>query len=1662
MKKTIDSGRKLITILSVLSILAVSIFSAFIGVDFKAVAETPSNVEVWGGYDSQKLAITFDSGDGSALNPYIITNGDQLFRMIYDLGLSANDQATYYKLGADIYLNDITNYDQWSDDNFDRSALNNWYENESYFANYYNGNLKPQNYAFHGNFDGDSHFIYGLYAEGYQFAALFPTAADEAVIKNVHLRNSYCVNTANIDSNDQEGQDAGNGVTSGNRTWYDLRFGSAAVLIAWSEASPSVYNCSVRDAYVEASYFASGILGAVNGHYPTVKNCLVADVTLNATSTENRVKGVTAGIFNHVYGTEDMGTIEDCIVAGVQVYGASGRDIMWGGNKIPSIQTSYLFNNVYSNVEHAYSVDHYSHGKLNYTDSEINVVKIGYLKGEKAEEKLNLDWEYNWKTVEDDYPMPQNYYIIPTGDQYYQNGGPASSEDFWDGKAAKNYAAGTGTLEDPYLIENCEQFYLMVSTLNATGFYKIADGVTNLYFNDVKGLNYSEAMNMLKSKKMHNYNPGETNNFGGYFDGNGVTIHGIKSTAKERSALIPQAGNSTYKNFTIKNSTFTATDGLPENTTKTVGAAAVVADLYGGATVNMRNIAVIDCYAFSTKNAAGMVASSNLSSNVFIDDSVVYGGKIMSDLGSTNHAAFVAGSLSGSHAVKNAFAFGVYPAADNLQSYSTNFKNVWTDIAAPSSIAEQTAVGVKVVETDAIKGNAVKNTASVLDWEKTWTATDSIPMPRKHISNTGVEGKPWTGAISDIYAGGDGSVNNPYQINTAERLAQMLMYCESGKYYALTADININDTSVANWTSTATEWLTSSDVGAFTGIFDGNDCTVYGIYNNAKQGESAGLIPVLGSGGEARNVKVDNSYLSGENGAVIGAVIGSVEDNATNITALRAAYVGEGVTLAGKATAGGIVGRIGFTKLRMDNSLFAGKITSTGKVGGIVGEVIGKLNVETTISVGVVPFNNADNIEADLIYTDAQCDFDNVIVLKNSEMIGENAKTNMASDDENNKKGLDFTDVWATTDTYPMPIYKVKSFDGVKGEIWSGQIASNFAGGTGSEADPYLIATGEQLALAIARNYSNGDLYYKMICDIYLNDVSDELWTAKVGCNTWLHSNDLGYHSFAGHFDGDGYVVFGMYYNYKATPKNSYLGLFPRFGGSAEVKNVGVSQAYIKAAIGDESVYAGGLFGMGSAFYDFYGQKTSYTETVGDQFLVPGDAEPTKLPSFTNCFVDHTCYIEANSVGGTGCPGGAIVVIRDCIVTATVVGGDGNKTGGLLGNAWSNGQRVYNSVSFPQNDASFCNGHQQWIRDPANSYYALENCYYYGTKHITCTTRVTRPLWRVGEEAKTAMPGLDWENTWRVEEDGTPVLRIFDKPGRSASMFSDKQFEIKDVSIYFITGDPSIEVEPITGKPYDKVTLPTISRPGYTFTGWYSYSDITLEYPYDYLIPRNINLFAGWEQNGVVQDFENYTYSYYDCDLDRWNYNKPGSRDGYSLDYVRSGTKSMQLLNNSAESADLLINYDEWLDIGQEYTISVWVATDKADTNCTMSLVQNNYPDYLDTVVSVEPMATATGLRVGEWKQYTYDFKAQTNWASIRFSGNSSIYVDDVIVAPKGTIVSSGNNNVINTGNNAISGNNALVSPQTADTAVAVIIVSAIIACAAIVVISKKNCIEKF
>lgn len=95
--------------------------------------------------------------------------------------------------------------------------------------------------------------------------------------------------------------------------------------------------------------------------------------------------------------------------------------------------------------------------------------------------------------------------------------------------------------------------------------------------------------------------------------------------------------------------------------------------------------------------------------------------------------------------------------------------------------------------------------------------------------------------------------------------------------------------------------------------------------------------------------------------------------------------------------------------------------------------------------------------------------------------------------------------------------------------VWSGKIADNYDGGNGTEGNPYLIRTAEQLAylkkmVDDGNNYDNN--FFKLTDDIYLNDVSDfEKWSyQEAPKNKWEGIND-----FAGNIDGNYHSIYGLY-----------------------------------------------------------------------------------------------------------------------------------------------------------------------------------------------------------------------------------------------------------------------------------------------------------------------------------------------------------------------------------------------------------------------------------------------------------------------------------------------------------------------------------------------------
>ena len=158
-----------------------------------------------------------------------------------------------------------------------------------------------------------------------------------------------------------------------------------------------------------------------------------------------------------------------------------------------------------------------------------------------------------------------------------------------------------------------------------------------------------------------------------------------------------------------------------------------------------------------------------------------------------------------------------------------------------------------------------------IDPEKWTYNAGSYPTPKVYHIREYSSGEPWSGESAIKYFEGDGVLSSPYVITNAEEFAYMLTTDNQNKFYKLGADIVINDTSSANWTDTAKKWFTSNDVPAFKGTLDGAGHTVSGLYYDGSQaGEYVGLIPVIGSPGTVKNLKIVNSSLTANKGAAGG------------------------------------------------------------------------------------------------------------------------------------------------------------------------------------------------------------------------------------------------------------------------------------------------------------------------------------------------------------------------------------------------------------------------------------------------------------------------------------------------------------------------------------------------------------------------------------------------------------------------------------------------------------------------------------------------------------------------------------------------------------------------------------------------------------------------
>ena len=199
---------------------------------------------------------------------------------------------------------------------------------------------------------------------------------------------------------------------------------------------------------------------------------------------------------------------------------------------------------------------------------------------------------------------------------------------------------------------------------------------------------------------------------------------------------------------------------------------------------------------------------------------------------------------------------------------------------------------------------------------------------------------------------------------------------------------------------------------------------------------------------------------------------------------------------------------------------------------------------------------------------------------------------------------------------------------------WSDYVATAFAGGSGTEADPYQIETPEQLAkLAVDVNsgiygQTHSGEYFKLTKDI---DLSAHRWI-PIGSGSAIGS----FHAFSGYFDGNDKTITGL--RVDESDDHSSAGLFGNVTGY-EIKNLKIKDAYVKTeSVGNKIENAGILIGSAT---QGYGMTTSVKDCSVSGIVESGSARNGGLAGYNSYGTYENCTADVK-VKGAGKAGGFV------------------------------------------------------------------------------------------------------------------------------------------------------------------------------------------------------------------------------------------------------------------------------------------------------------------------------------------------------------------------------------------------------------------------------------
>lgn len=208
--------------------------------------------------------------------------------------------------------------------------------------------------------------------------------------------------------------------------------------------------------------------------------------------------------------------------------------------------------------------------------------------------------------------------------------------------------------------------------------------------------------------------------------------------------------------------------------------------------------------------------------------------------------------------------------------------------------------------------------------------------------------------LMGAFTAGNGTLSNPYIINSAYQLQQLAMLVNANEQDPLTGALyanesyelgsNIDLTNVGNW-------IPIGESVSFSGTFNGAGHKIVGLtIASAPSGGNSGLFGMV-SGGTIENVGLEETSISA--GLNAGALAGTI----TGYTYITDSYSSGTVSTSGQVSStGGLVGDASGT-LTLRNAYTTGSVSASGpqaSIGGVIGVSDGSISLTNIYSSSTV------------------------------------------------------------------------------------------------------------------------------------------------------------------------------------------------------------------------------------------------------------------------------------------------------------------------------------------------------------------------------------------------------------------------------------------------------------------------------------------------------------------------------------------------------------------------------------------------------------------------------------------------------------------------------------------------------------------------------------